>query len=256
MKKIIILISILCLLGCSSTNEIKPVYSIKKSASDRLASLTKPHTNVITDGNSLTAGTGAVKTTNYPAQLDALLDTSYTVTNKGINGITSQKLVTQFEQNILPLYKQGQTNIIVFWESRNDLYNLRDINLVYDDLINYCIVARSYGFKVIIIDMLPSWNAIYINDTTIVGYHHFDSDRLNFNSIVANTASIIADGYVPIGEHSLLGTLGQNENVGYVFSHLHAPKPNTYYYDGRHLNPTGYGIVAHEVYNEIIRITQ
>lgn len=181
---------------------------------------------LVADGNSLTLGLGQ---TPYPAQLATSLDASWQVVNDGVGSQTTPGMISTAPLRVDNLYNSGRTkNMVVAWEGTNDITGKVGATAAYNNLKNYSLSRKAYGWKVLIMTILPR-----SDDYALAA--GFESIRQTVNvSIRANWATF-ADGLVDIGDDPTIGQAGQETNTTY------------YVGDKVHLNTAGYTIVANAV---------
>lgn len=217
--------------------------------------------NVVCAGNSITAGVGTrTEALPYPLQLTRLLGSQYQVTNSGVGGQTTQDISSSYTTQIGNFYDASKINILIILEVRNDLAVNNTVTQVvstssaYTHLTSLCSTARAQGWKIILVTVTPSWTAQYLNNTTVTGYNNLDADRLTVSTSIMSGYSSIADGVYNFGANSLMGTLGQNAQAGYVYSTGTRPTLNAYYHDGTHPNMAGYGLLAEGIRQAILKL--
>lgn len=213
--------------------------------------------NIVVDGNSLSTSQGGGAP--YSDTLRDLLNAdgfNVTMANFAVGGQTTLNMISDYASQIAPAYQAGKENILIAWEIRNHLVvNSPTIQQAYDDFETYCNLAKSTGYKVIVLTIMPSWTATYKGDSTITGYELLDSDRLACNILLRSGFTDYAVGLVDIGATAGLANLGDNEQAGYVFS---ATRPTTssngYFDDGTHNTSAGKDVIAQQVYNKLIEL--
>lgn len=185
------------------------VYNL--SASDKYRNI------VLFVGNSLT--NGGLGVGSYPYQC---ITPTYFKYNLGVSGLTTQGMIDSLELVQNAFKKNAKKRIIVFWGGSNDLNISTSVSDLQSNIESYCLVRKSEGYKVIILNLLPrqSINANY------------ETQRQTVNSWLAANYLRFSDGLADVAGNSNIGDEGDNENLTY------------YDADQVHPNNVGYGIVA------------
>jgi lysophospholipase L1-like esterase len=177
---------------------------------------------LICDGNSLTFGTGSSNPTaeSYPAQLVALLGTSWAEANYGVPGQSAELMNSDATTQIDPLFdSQLPKNIVIAWEGIGSINNANDTAAqAYAAMTTYIQGRQAAGFKVIVLTTMK-WGTITAPKEVI---------RQAYNALVlANSAG--ADAVVDVASDSRL-----------------SDPTNTTYFNGDtvHLTDAGYAVVA------------
>jgi len=187
-----------------------------------------PPSQIIFDGNSLVAGTGASAGHNMPTLVTSALISSgkySTLQNFGVSSQTTVQMTSDAQAQIDSLYNLSKyRNIVVVWEGTNDIYFGATAEEAYNNLVSYCQARRSAGYKVVIVTLLPRSNA-----GTPVG---FDTDRLSVNTNIRNNWTTFADAIADVASNTAIGDAGDELDTIYYNS------------DKVHMTDTGYGVVA------------
>lgn len=116
--------------------------------------------NIVCAGNSLTVGylLQAPQFESYPAQLFYSPDAqglSIAVTNKGVNGITTQQMHAAIaDVNIL--FNASVKSVCIAWEIGNDIwFNGTDGQAAYLNFFYYCQSLKSQGWYVVAVTVPP-----------------------------------------------------------------------------------------------------
>lgn len=187
------------------------------------------------DGNSLTAGHGAssgpvaspttMSGTDYPADLNGLLDARYVVYNFGIPGQTTTDMASDVTSQVDVLFASAKKCILVAWEITNALVAGTTDFAAYEEFKAYCVARRAIGWKVITINVLTR--------TAILGSYStgdFEVVRLAINAKMAAEWPSFADKFVDV---SALG--------------VSLP-------DGVHTNDAGYASIAAAVRTQVASV--
>ena len=181
--------------------------------------------NVVCVGDSLTSGDGASTGNTYPQQLAALKSFA-NVRNQGIAGLQVTQLSSGAAtvDGFLNTYKN---NICVVWCGTNDLANNLAAGIsstTYTTLVAYCQARRTAGWKVVVADLIA--RNVVSNQTL------FNTERANYNSLIAANWASFANAFVPLSARAELTNAS-----------------NTTYFqnDGIHLRDLSYGYVAAEM---------
>lgn len=154
---------------------------------------------VVCDGNSMTAGTGASDAAHrYPDQLSVLLGGSWTVTNTGLGAATTAGRVIAAPTNIRAnLNLKRSKNIAIEWEVTNDIYywligvdppsgaRATSLNDVKANMTAWVALAHAYDFKVIVATIFSRSNA----GMTAQNIADFRTQRALYNAWVLSGAS-------------------------------------------------------------------
>lgn len=179
---------------------------------------------ILCDGDSLTSGIGATGGNTYPAQLLALLGTTWSMIETGISGQTAVQMEADAATEI-----DGQLNtlsaktILLAWGGTNDLYFGASAATAYSNYVTYCTNRRLAGWKVVAFTILPRSAG-----SPPVG---FEASRQTFNTSVRTNWATFADALADVGVNGTIGPAGAELNI-------------TYYDDRFHLTSAGYAIVA------------
>lgn len=198
-----------------------------------------PQIRIICDGNSLTFGSGKSSDLKaYPFQLITLLGNPQTyeaVYNLGIASQTTSQIVAQFPNIQAHLKDNSKSkNIYVAWECTNQLANGGTVNDCYNTYVTLCGLARSAGFYVVAMTVLPRNNA----GTPVT----FEADRQSLNTLIRSNYATFSDAIVDVGADATIGVAGAYNNATY------------YNADLVHLTDAGYGVVAGLVRTAILSI--
>ncbi len=124
--------------------------------------------NLVCDGNSLTAGTGASSANllSYPSQLRTQLITSqadhsdkyWSVKSVGISGHTTLQRTAAFLNDVHPQFSQKYgRNIVAFFEVRNDVVvNAATLEIAIANVQAYVTQARASGWEVMLATVPPN----------------------------------------------------------------------------------------------------
>jgi hypothetical protein len=112
-------------------------------------------TDIVFDGNSLTAGLGASPGNSYPEQAMRLLPRSYTWHNLGVSAQTTVQMAADAADQVDALVDPSARNVLVVWEATNDLFFGAGPEAAYGHLVSYCQDRRRAGYQVIVLTLLP-----------------------------------------------------------------------------------------------------
>jgi lysophospholipase L1-like esterase len=183
-------------------------------------------TQVVFDGNSLTAGHGASPGKSYPEQVQLLLPRGYSVINVGVPAQTTSHMMADAATHVDALIQSSARNILVAWEATNDLYFGASADDAYQRLGHYCRDRRNAGFRVIVLTLLPRSEQGTPDD--------FETSREAVNQRIRADWPTFADAIVDVAAIPELGRAGDELN----------PR---YYADRVHLTDAGYAIIARSV---------
>jgi lysophospholipase L1-like esterase len=110
---------------------------------------------VLLDGDSITYGYGGSLNQSWTKTLAAQFP-SYRSYSFGVPGINMATLLTVESVRIVPRFNAGLTkNILVIWAGTNDIVAGTVATSVYANLQSYTSAAKTAGFKVVWVTMLP-----------------------------------------------------------------------------------------------------
>ena len=183
---------------------------------------------LVVDGNELTLGIGATNPSGaYPHQLGNLLGDSWTVKNFGVVDQTTVDMSSDASTEVDPAFGVATKKVLIAWECSNHLFGGASLDVVYDEISQYCQARRDAGEEVIVLTVLPRSDAGVPGD--------FDADRQELNDRIKFNWPSFADGIVDVASISGIGVSGDESD------------PTYYSGDDFTLNSTGYGLVATEV---------
>lgn len=186
--------------------------------------------NVVFDGDSLTAGTGALPFGNfplgndYPSQVVASLDHRGTYWNVGVGGETTLTMIANAPTAVDAKYVPGANNVVCFNGGTNDILGGATDVTTYNRIVTYCQARQAAGWKVVVGTITPR------SDSGVPGSQ--DTYRLSVNTMIRANWPSFANGIADIGADANMGTLGQELNTQY------------YNGDNVHSNPNGYRVRA------------
>jgi lysophospholipase L1-like esterase len=187
---------------------------------------TNSQTQIVFDGNSLTAGVGASQGNSYPEQVQRLLPHRYTAVNVAVSAQTTRQMMADAAGQVDRLIQPDDRNILVAWEGTNDLYFGASSDEAYTRLRQYCRDRRAAGFLVIILTILPR---------AVPGIPaDFETSRQAVNRQIRLSWPEFADALVDVATLPHLGQAGDELD----------PR---YYADTIHLTDEGYALVARAV---------
>lgn len=103
-----------------------------------------PDATILAFGDSLTAGNGAHKDKNYPANLQRL--SGYQVINAGVSGEISARGLTR-----LPgLLKKHKPALVIICHGGNDILKKHNLSKTQSNLVKMIELVRSYSSKVML----------------------------------------------------------------------------------------------------------
>lgn len=179
--------------------------------------------NLVTDGDSITDGYGSTLLQNYVRQAEPLIKKPMTIFNVGYFGDTLASRAVHFSSDVAPAFVPGAAdNIVSIFAGTNDIVNGANLATLQTDMQQYCTLAHTTGFKVLVATILPR-----------SGFStQFESLRQEFNTWLGLTWSTFADGLIDFNGDPTMGGL---ESVA----------ANTMYYvDGTHPTTLGYSYLA------------
>lgn len=204
--------------------------------------------NIICYGNSLTVGVGVAVQYKYPEQLGALLGAEYTVTRVGMDGQSTQNLITAYPSYISPMFNGSATrNILILWEIINHIA-LDGVTeaAALQALIDCTALATADGFEVVIGTgtMRSSMFMTGVN-TTI---DDMQNRILAVNADIRLGAVTGSIGYIDFARATYEGNSTLFETK---FTTDPGPAPYT---DSVHFSGVGYTSMANRAYGDILEI--
>lgn len=203
---------------------------------------------VVYDGNSMTAGTGATTGNSYPSQTGVIIDPKiYGGVSIGVAGQTTAQMSADFSSQVAPLLNsQLSKNILICWEGTNDIYNGANTSTAYNDLVNYCNLGKTAGYNVILGNILPRQNVgvpAGFEATRVAVNNLLNAD---FSTSTASTRVKAPTSGVTYADFMV--QLDQNPQ-------LQDPTNATYFNaDKVHLTDAGYAIVAADMSAAILLV--
>lgn len=195
--------------------------------------------NLFSDGHSMIYTNGVSTDYNAIDLLSFNLDeydklNTFAVYNVG--GQTITQMSNDYVAQIRPLYDSSKINILIVWGGVND-FGLElgtTKETIYQRLKDYCLLAKSDGFKAIPATMTPQSYAAYSGRTD------FENERIWFNNQINTDLK-------PLLENKVIST-GEDINIGVFGS-----QDNTLYYktDKIHLNDNGTRVVRNLILDAI-----
>lgn len=183
--------------------------------------------NVLCDGNSLTAGSGA-ETAGYPAQLETLLGAGWSVSQIGVGGQMTGSMLMDADTQADALYDASASqNILIAWEGTNDLYNGLSPGQSARRMRDYVLRRRHAGWQKVYTMAVLSRSDPSTPAT-------FNTSRATYNSTLATTHGGTA--VVRLDQDSRIGDDGDEQNSPPFAEDL------------VHMLDEGYGYVAEDVY--------
>jgi lysophospholipase L1-like esterase len=181
---------------------------------------------LVTDGNSLTDGKYSV----YPKETRRLLGGNWDLVNVGLSGCTTQHMLDHAQEvDALRLQHDRARTVLVAWEISNDLALGASRDDAYARFVRYCRERKRAGWTVLALTVLPrtALGSMALPDT-------FEIDRIAIDERMRREWPTFADGIVDVAADDRIGTFGRQLD-------------KSLYYDGVHLTPKGYGLVAQDV---------
>jgi lysophospholipase L1-like esterase len=185
---------------------------------------------IIFDGNSLTAGSGATAGNDYPSVVMDNYSENWARRNIGKSGQTLRQMIDS--RGDVPEVLTGIVdNIYICWGGHNDFAGGADVDTVLKRTEVCCSLAQTDGYTVIVMAMLPS---TYSGQPA-----KLDSMRCAYNDSLRAQYSGWADAMVELDQDADIGQDGDQNNTTF------------YSADKIHLTNAGYAIVADSVIAEV-----
>lgn len=182
---------------------------------------TYPHTLVLCDGDSITAGTLIAGTgLTYPQSLQAILGGGYVVVNQGLDGDTIANMQTVGAAQVDPFlttYAALPNKYLVGWAGTNDnAYGQLNGAQIYAKWITYATDRFAAGWgKVFAVDMLPRSAILSGTDQTT-----FNNNRATFNGLIQVSHAFVTD-LVDIASDPTMGPNGAELNTTNYVDRVH-----------------------------------
>jgi lysophospholipase L1-like esterase len=191
---------------------------------------------LVTEGDSLTAGLAVANFANYPNQALSLVGvTKWTLWNVGVGG-SNIGLVSSRAAAVDALHRARYAdNCLVLWIGSNDVAASGvSLSALQSSIQSYCTARRSAGWKVLIATILP-------RDPVFNSNGSFETDRGSMNTWIRNSTGSFRDGLVDIAGDNRIGDATDYSDT-------------TYFADGLHMTATGYGIVAAALQSALVAL--
>ena len=135
---------------------------------DNRIGLSTADINIVFDGDSLTKGSGATNTQNYPIYIKnklQILCNTLTFNSFGVSGQSTIDMLADASTQIDPLVDNAKTNIIVAWDDVNAILNDgRTAQQNFDDFETYFSERKTAGFNIGIL-ILGYYPRLKLDDT-------------------------------------------------------------------------------------------
>jgi lysophospholipase L1-like esterase len=199
---------------------------------------------IIFDGDSITQGANTTTgfansnvmavTSNmdYPAQLYRKSTRFAQCRNFGISAQKITDMMADFNTEIAPLINTTlfSKNVLVCWGGTNDIATGTSGGLTtFNNVKSYCLNARSFGFKVVVCNMIARTGLFSGGLTT----GSFATEQAIFNSNIASDWATFADAFVDVNGLNLQSTTG---------------------WDGVHPADAGYTLAANAIYTGVMSV--
>jgi lysophospholipase L1-like esterase len=192
----------------------------------RLFGQQQPMINLVLFGDSLTEGVPHLN--GEPDTYGFMVSQQFqgsTYVKLGYRGQTTAFLQQHLDSFLFTLLKPGSQNVLVLWAGTNDcaLDSTNCVQPVFDNLVAMAKIAHAAGWQVVVVTMIARGNYF----SSPAQQNHFTAAQTQINYLLksSNAFDAVADP-API---------------------LTDPTNSTYYWDGCHLWPAGYQIVANLV---------
>ena len=223
-----------CLLaGCSSSQTALTTSTSARPSSTSLPQALPKIGQILFDGDSLTAGSGA--TDPYPSQVMRGLPGTIKWRNLGKGGRRVEDMLKTADARVDPLFdpRVGR-NVVVIWGGSNDLALMdHEPSVVYQNIRSYCMGREHRGFAVLVLTLLPR------SDRFGKG---FEVRREAVNRMLRAHWPEFANGLVDVAADPHIGPAG-------------AERDHHYYVPGHvHLNNQGLAVVAGHVVAGLLQL--
>jgi lysophospholipase L1-like esterase len=183
-------------------------------------------TSIITDGDSLTYGTGvSVWSDTYPGQLSVSRGLAYrsqgttplgaAVINWGVSGSTVQNMIDFAATQVDLCYQAGAW--VVMWGGTNDLFYGASAATVISRISTYCLARKNVGWRVCLVPITSR------SDASTPGT--FNADRATINTSTKANWRSYADAYADIAADPHIGYDGAETDTNYFTGLVHMIQP-------------------------------
>jgi len=179
--------------------------------------------NLIAEGDSITDGFGATLMQNYVRQAEPFIKKPMTIFNIANYGDTLAGRLAAYPLAVAPNFVPGAAdNILSIFAGTNDIANGATFATMQTNIQQYCTLAHTTGFKVLVATILPR-----------TGFStQAESLRQEYNTWMVSNWPTFADGLIDFNGDPTIGGL---ESVS---------ANTTYYIDGIHPTTLGYSYMA------------
>jgi hypothetical protein len=179
------------LITTDNSGGVSPVDQVKITVNPAVVQYTD-RVNVVASGNSIVFGYQA--DTSYPAEMDAMLPSNFTITNIGIPGANMGQIDGQRGQiDSLWDNRPGATNVLMCQEGVNSFSQGQSVDDFYTQYNNFMAYFRAKGWKVI---------GVTPNPTTAGG----DARQIDLISRMRRNQESIYDGLLDWGPNPHVGS--------------------------------------------------
>jgi lysophospholipase L1-like esterase len=178
-------------------------------------SLTTRTSQIVCDGDSITAGDGLSAGNKYPEQLQAILGNAWQVDNVGVSGQTLDNMQTT-RTDVDSLYSGSNAyNVNVCFGGTNDIYFNASAATTETRVQAYCAASRSTGFKVVVCTLLPRGDFPGTSTLPADAETNHETRRLAFNTWLRANWSTFADALCDLAADARLGDDGDEDDTTY-----------------------------------------
>jgi lysophospholipase L1-like esterase len=197
--------------------------------------------NLVCDGNSVTAGTGASNADNTswpPVCMNALITSQashpnafWSLKSVAVSGQTTPQRTAAFATSVQPLFNQDYAhNIVSFFEVRNDVnFNAVTLEQAITNVQAYVTQARANGWEVLLITPTPTSQTTNGQNTIINNFNAWLRLHPEWSDI-------------PIVDTAAHASLSNPANLTFFNA------------DGLHLTDAGYAVIADLVEDRLATI--
>jgi lysophospholipase L1-like esterase len=215
-----------CGMFIKNTSTVTTQYRNAFFSSIRDYEIKPQHSGVlIMDGDSITEGDGGRFYTSYPQQIQDRLAGSARVYNCGVGGGTITSQINNKVGWQTQLYNEyAPFNIVTLMIGTNDLSDNDTAEEIFAGITTYTQSLVATGYEVYLVTVLP-------RDVLTDGSPK-EIQRLALNELIRNSyATAGASGFIDMDDEGTMGEYAYTTNT-------------TYFSDGTHPTPYGYGMVA------------
>lgn len=184
------------------------------------------NSNVVFDGNSITANYGWPESLKLRPPFDAAGCNFY---NVAVGGQSTRDMISRSAVQVDARLQAGKDNILIAWELGNDLYYGQTVKQACDSFRSYCLARKALGWKILVITPCDRKQVNAIGDSEdeyraklveasswlLLHWHEFANCAIESNRVAA-LSNANDPGYFPDGIHPTPAALSGLVNLAQV----------------------------------------